>query len=383
MGSRGVAFYTDSDAWPGGAELWLTHLMSGLESAGVHVSLFLTDKRVTDGWASLLAERGIEVARVRPSREIDPGGAREAEQALRGFPLVHINKPHPRACLPAIAGARRAGARAVVVSEHVVAGPRSRYPMGAAAVRALVRRANELSDVITVPSDASRDAYITAYGAPPAKVLTVRGAVDLSLFGGDVDAAGVRDSLGIAEGAKVAAIVGRIHGGKGLDTALQAVPLILKRERRFRLVIVGEGELEAEIAALRDRLGLADAVVMTGSRDDVPAVLASVDLLIVPSESETAGLTALEAGAAGLPVVATRVGGLPEAVRDGVTGVLVPPRDADALARAVVDVLSDEAAASAMGRAGRALVEREFSAAGLVDTMTGIYDRLLYEEGVS
>lgn len=374
---RRIGFYMDSDAWPGGAELWLTLLMTGLADAGWWVSLALTDKRVTDGWAEFLADRGIEVTRVRATHEVDPGGAREAEEALRGFPVVHVNKAHPRACLPAVGAARRAGARAVVVSEHVVNPPRSRYPFGAAAVRRLVRASNEQADVITAPSDASRQAYIEAYRPDPAKVATVRGAVDLSRFEGPFDTESVRRSLGIDAGARVAAVVGRLHAGKGLDTALLAVPLILEQEPEARLVIVGGGELASELDAERARLGIAESVIMAGTRDDVPAVLAASDVLVVPSESETAGLTALEAGAARLAVVATRVGGLPEAVDDGVTGLLVPPRDERALARAVLDVLSDPARASAMGDAGRERVEREFSSERLVADMTSIYERFL------
>ncbi len=374
---RKVAFYMDADAWPGGAERWLTLLMCGLERAGWSVSLFLTDKRATDGWASLLAERGIAVERVRPTREVDREGVREAERFLSGFPLVHVNKAHPRACLPAIEAARRAGARAVVASEHVVVPPRSRYPFGAAAVKHLVVRANDLCDTITVPSDASREEYVEAYRAGPSKVVTVRGAVDLSMFDGPFDRAAVRRSIGVSPDERVVAVVGRLCAGKGLETALRAARLVVDRVDAFRLVIVGDGDLRPRLSALAADMGIDDAVVMVGSRDDVPDILRAVDLLAVASESETSGLVAMEAAAAGTPVVATRVGGLPETVDDGVTGLLVPPGDESAMAEAVISLLSDGDLTSRMAVAGRSRAEREFGAGCLVDTMTGIYLRLL------
>jgi len=375
-----VGFYMDSDAWPGGAELWLTHLMRGLRDEGCDVSIVLTEKVATDPWASLLEDNGVRVSRVRATRELDRAGVKEAAAALAGQALVHVNKPHPRACLPAIEGARLAGASALVVSEHVVSPPRSRYPMGAAVVRRLVRRANALADVITVPSEASRATYIEAYRPDPSKVVTVRGAVDLRLYGRPVDRESVRGSLGLPDGARAAAIVGRLHAGKGLPTALRAVSIVRQRVGDFHLVVVGDGDMRGELVALRDALGLSAAVHIVGARDDVPSVLQAVNLLLIPSESETAGLTAIEAGAAGIPVVATNVGGLPEAVLDGRTGVLVPPRDERAIADAVVRVLSDATVAAEMGEAGRKFVCEEFGRGRLVSRMAEVYAGALGRE---
>ncbi len=372
-----IAFHMDADAWPGGAEGWLTLLMSGLVEAGWSVSLFLTDKRVTDPWVSLLAQRGVAVERVRATREVDPGGVREAERFLRGFPLVHVNKPHPRASLPTIQGARRAGARAVVASEHVVSPPASRYPFGASLVRRLVSRTSALCDVITVPSEASRGEYVGSYDVDPDSVVTVRGAVDLSRFDGPVDRGEVCRSIGVSPDDRVVAVVGRLCEGKGLETALRAATILAERVPAFRLALVGDGDLASRLRALASELGVAERVVMVGARSDVPDILRAVDLLAIASVSETSGLVAMEAAAAGLPVVATRVGGLSETIEDGVTGLLVAPRDERELARGVEAVLGDGDLASRMGRAGRERAEREYGADRLVETMTGIYWRLL------
>jgi len=375
--TRSVAYYMDSAAWPGGAETWLTHLMLGVLASGWSVTLFLTDRRASDDWAGELRSSGIEVARVRPPREIDPAAYREALRLFRGVPLVHFNKAHPRACLPVIPAARRAGARGVVSSEHVVLAPRSRYPLGAAAVRRLVRRANDSVDVITVPSDASRSTYLASYGADESKVVTVRGAVDLVRFETGADRAAVRDELRVETDASVAAVVGRLCEGKGLATALRIVRLVAERVPRFRLVIVGGGPLEERLLQIVRDEELTESVRLVGPRDDVPRLLLAVDLLLVASESETAGLSALEGMAAGLPVVATAVGGLTEAVEPGVTGLLVPPGDPRALADAVVEVLTHPELARELGARGRDRVASEFSTEKLVARMTSIYEELL------
>lgn len=376
-GATRVAFYADSDAWPGGAETWLTRLMFGLRSSSWDVSLFLTAKPATDAWAAFLTGKGMTVTRVRTMREVDRAARQEAARLLRGFELVHVNKPHPRACLPAIAGARRAGARVVVSSEHVVVPPASRYPLGRRVVRHLVRSANHLCDAVTVPSDASRQAYLDAYGCSPSKVVTVRGAVDLETFKRPVDASRVRKGLGLADDQIVAAVVGRLHTGKGIEHAVRATEILLKDEPAFRLLVVGGGPYEERLRGLTRECGVDAAVIFAGPRDDVPAILAAVDVVVVPSESETAGLAALEGMAARRPVVATRVGGLPEAIDDGVTGLLVPPNDPRALADAIRIVLSSPERAEQMGVAGRLRVEAAYGTDSLVSTVEALYERLL------
>jgi glycosyltransferase involved in cell wall biosynthesis len=379
---RRVAYYMDASAWPGGAEVWLSHLMYGLTEAGWQVSLFLSDRRETDEWVPQLESRGVAVTRFRPTREIDAGGFREARELLRGFPLVHFNKTHPRALLPAIPAARSAGARAVVSTEHVVLGPASRYPLGRQLVAHLVRRTNASVDVVTVPCEYARRVYSERYRVPSSKIVNVGTAVRLDRFEGAVDRGRVRGEFSLGLGDFAAVIVGRLHEAKGLEAAIGSVPMILEREPTFRLVLVGTGPLEEalRIRASQERLG--DTVIFAGRRDDVPEILGSADLLILPSESETAPLTVLEGMAAGLPVVATDVGGVAEAVEDGVTGFLVEPGDPRAIAEAVLRAAALPDRGAAMGSAARNVVRERFSTEALVGTVERLYDKLLTGGGV-
>jgi glycosyltransferase involved in cell wall biosynthesis len=114
-----------------------------------------------------------------------------------------------------------------------------------------------------------------------------------------------------------------------------------------------------------------------GYRDDLPRLLACMDLVVHPATMEGLGVSLLQASAAGVPVVASRVGGIPEAVRDGVSGLLVPPADVAALADAVLALLADPDACRRMGAAGRDLVAREFSVARMVEGNLAVYRELL------
>jgi phosphatidylinositol alpha-1,6-mannosyltransferase len=147
-----------------------------------------------------------------------------------------------------------------------------------------------------------------------------------------------------------------------------------------RLVMVGHGDA-TPYRRQAERLGLGGVVELRGAaaHDEVAALMRGFDVFCMPSvyDSETFGVAAVEAAASGVPVVATRVGGVPEAVEDGVSGLLVAPRDAAALAQALLGLLDDPARARRMGAAGRRLAQARFEWGASVDAMEAVYDRVL------
>lgn len=147
---------------------------------------------------------------------------------------------------------------------------------------------------------------------------------------------------------------------------------------RLRLIMIGDGPLRGEARQILEQAGVADLAWLPGERHDVPEILRGLDCFVLPSLAEGISNTILEAMAVGLPVVATRVGGNPELVIEGVTGRLVPSGDADAMAAALIAYASDPEQARAAGRAGRAEVERRFSLEAMVGAYQGLYDRLLF-----
>lgn len=175
--------------------------------------------------------------------------------------------------------------------------------------------------------------------------------------------------------------VGRMAAVKNQALLAQAFVLARSRDAGFadmaRLVLVGDGPLRAAVQALLEGAGAADAAWVPGERSDVPDVMRGLDCFVLPSLAEGISNTILEAMASGLPVLATDVGGNAELVTDGETGRVVPSGDAQSMADALLALWRQRQAAAAMGRAGRADVERRFSMTAMVAAYQGLYDQQL------
>jgi glycosyltransferase involved in cell wall biosynthesis len=172
--------------------------------------------------------------------------------------------------------------------------------------------------------------------------------------------------------------LGRLSPEKGFDVLLRAFARLRRAEPRARLVLAGRGVEEGALVALARELGIAEAIDFHGwvRAADVPELLDRANVVAVPSREEGFGMTALEAAMRGRPVVATRTGGLPEVVDDGVTGVLVAPEAPDQLASAIASLLADRGRAARLGAAGRERAERLFSEERLLREHEELYGRL-------
>jgi glycosyltransferase involved in cell wall biosynthesis len=178
--------------------------------------------------------------------------------------------------------------------------------------------------------------------------------------------------LGIPAGSVVFGFVGRFEEQKGVRELARAWQRVAGAFPGARLVLIGWGQLEGE---LRDQLGAAPNVHWLGFREDVPSVMKSLDVLVAPFHQEGFGLVLVEAMAAGVPVVAARASSAPELIDDGVEGRLVPVRDADALADAMIELAGDPERRRCMGARGLARVERDFTQGGMLDA----HEQLLAE----
>ena len=175
-------------------------------------------------------------------------------------------------------------------------------------------------------------------------------------------------------GSQIVGVVARLEPEKGHPTLLEAWPLVLRAVPDAYLLIVGEGSRREALEAQARDLRIAHRVVFTGRRDDVPAVTAALDVAVLPSYREAQGLSILEAMALSRPVVASNVGGIPEMITDGVTGLLVPAHDAPALAEAITRLLRDHPYADTLARAGHDLVHDRFCIELMVTAVQTIYD---------
>jgi glycosyltransferase involved in cell wall biosynthesis len=185
----------------------------------------------------------------------------------------------------------------------------------------------------------------------------------------------VRQELGIDPSDPVLGTVCSIRPQKALDVLIRSAAILREEFPRLRLLVVGEGD-SAPYLKLIDELDLRDTVTLTGIRQDVPDVLQAIDVAVSSSDFEGSPLAVMEYMAAGKPVVATAVGGVPDLIDDGVHGFLVPPQDSEALAAATAQLLRDADRAAEMGERGRVRRELEFSLDTTVKTLEDLYERL-------
>jgi glycosyltransferase involved in cell wall biosynthesis len=215
---------------------------------------------------------------------------------------------------------------------------------------------------------------ITDEGRATAPVRLIYNGVDLERYEHQEPCCTLRDEYGMEPGSQIVGVVARLEPEKGHPTLLEAWPRVLQRVPDAYLLLVGEGSKRTELEQLARELKVAHRVVFTGRRDDVPAVTAAFDVAVLPSYREAQGLTILEAMALSRPVVASNVGGIPEVIEDGVTGLLVPPHDPEALAAAIVRLLTDHPYADLIARAGHDLVHDRFCIELMVKEIEAIYD---------
>jgi glycosyltransferase involved in cell wall biosynthesis len=251
--------------------------------------------------------------------------------------------------------------------------------------RALDNWSARLCEAILVVSDDTRRAFVDQ-GYPVELLETIHNGIDLDEL--EPGGGGVREQLGVPEGATLIGEVGRLCDVKGQRELIDATALLRDGGHDAHVVLVGEdleqaGEYRAQLERQARELGVDDRVVFAGYRDDVPAVLDALDLFVLPSWIEGLPLVLLEAMAHRRPVVATPVGGTPELVVDGETGILVPPRDPAALAGAIAELLDDDRRRIAYGEAGFRRVAERFSAHEMERRVLEAYDRVAARRGRS
>lgn len=316
---------------------------------------------------------------VHTTREI--GKTVTAARAVRSLArrlkadLVHANTP--RAGLMSAFAAGAAGAHPVVHIRDAV--PPGRLP--AAMFAWLARNAS----VFVVTSS-----YLAEQLPQGPPVRLVPNAVEPDRFDpGLIDRGAARSGVGLGPDEPVITVVGQISPHKGQRDAIEALHSIRRVIPNARLLIVGSVKFasaatrfdnrgyQAELVRLAERLDIIQAVSFLGERPDIASLLRATDVLLVPSWYEPFGRVAIEAMMMEVPVIATTIGGTREVVREGQDGLLLPPKQPELWAQAVIDLLSDEPRRKAMGRSGRARALSEFSPEGHARATLEIYEQVV------
>jgi glycosyltransferase involved in cell wall biosynthesis len=229
------------------------------------------------------------------------------------------------------------------------------------------------TDAILAGSENVRQDILRWDSVPSEKVRILPYGVDLEPYLAPVDRAAARQALGLPPGIAVIGTVGRLEVQKAQDVLLRAFASLLRSGTDAILLLVGDGREQARLRGITTELQLQDRVRFLGTRRDLPLLFAAMDVFALPSRWEGTPLALIAAMAAAIPVVATPVGGVPDVVKDGGTGRMVPVEDAAALARALQAALGDVAISRAMAERGRAHVVAHCSVQAMVRGLEALY----------
>ena len=344
---------------------------------GARQVLYIVEGLAARGVANLLAcPAGSEMARQQPAGTrvvaMKMGGDGDLGMVSRLASLIRAERPdlvhlHSRRGADTWGGLAAKLAGVPCVLSRRVDNPESRL---AVAIK------YRLYDHVITISEGIRQVLLSE-GLAADRVSCVRSAVDATPYLAPVDRAAFCAEFGLPADALVAGVVAQLIPRKGHRYLLAALPALLALHPRLQVLIFGQGPLEAELRAEVEAAGLAGAVHFTGFRHDLPRWLGGLDLLVHPADMEGLGVSLLQASAAAVPIVTSRAGGLPEAVQDGVTGILCPPGDVAALGAAIDRLAGDPALRARYGAAGRARILAEFSIDAMVDGNLRIYRKVL------
>ncbi len=356
-----AVLHVDPERGLAGGERQVLGLLARLAALGVRQTL-AADAR--GRLAPEAAALGVAVVPLRIRNHLDVLAARRLAGLLAqgAYDIVHFHTARAHAMAAFLGGSRAA---------RVVTRRMDYRLRGGWYTRRLYNR--EVQAVVAI-SEGVRRALI-ASGVDPERIHVIPSGVEADAFApsrAGRDAA--RTRYGVAADACLLVVVGALEARKGHATLLAALAEL--RDPRLAVVCAGEGTLREALEREAESRGLAASVRFVGRVDDVAALLAAADVMVMPSHQEGLGVAALEAMAASLPVIASDVGGLPEAVRDGETGLVVPPGDAGALAAAIARLAGDRGLASALGSAGAARVRAHFTITGMADATLALYRRL-------
>ncbi len=353
----------------GGAQVALLRMLKGLDRARFSPAVAC----LYNGDRSIAREiRALNIpvfdARMRSKRDILALWRLYKEIRRIQPTILHAHLFH--ANLPGRILGRLAGVPIVICTEHSMAlESELRYRLN--------RWTIGLVDRVVAVSANVRDFCISHIGLPPEKVTLIYNGIELPADP-RISPEMARAILGLPSKGKVLGAVSRLDPAKGIDVLIRAMPCV----ENATLVIVGDGAERAFLEELARELGVSGRILWAGYRPDVHKLLPAFDVFVQPSRFEGLPTTVIEAMAAGLPVVATAVGGTPEVVEDGVTGLLVPPADPAALAQAINHLLGDPPLRLALGRAGRERAAKQFSVEQMVRQTEALYMELCREKSV-
>ena len=361
----------------GGAESLAASFAAACDRRRLEVQVCFL-KRIGDNpFEHALRARGVRCTSLEARNLRDVRAFRRLVRLVRdeGIDLVHAHLTY--AAIWGVLASRITG-RPCVATLHVQPPEEPAWSRPGVRERLMGLLLDRWSAAVIAVSGAVRDAYVSAGRVDPAKIAVVHNGIDCEAFAPDSGRrSAARLQLGLAPGALAVLTVSVLREEKGLAVLLQAARAVAASVPDAVFLVAGDGPSSDALRARSEELGLAGRVRWLGFRRDVRELLAAADLFVLPTLRDALPTALLEAMAAGLPVVASDTGGIPEIVEDPRLGCLVPPSDANSLTRAITDLLRRPAERAAMGAAARDHVRARFSTRAWIERLDEVYGRAL------
>lgn len=374
-----IIYFSDA-IFLGGAEEYLKLLVPEINRERYLPRVALSSSPAVQPLARFFEQQAIPVDFLKPQ---DSSPLRDFLASLRYFlrerpSIVHFNLNNSFGCFFPILAAFCAGVPWRLATEHLAFELATGKRAGVG-TKKLVKKIMTFCLHYTVAvSQANKRLLVRDYKIEPIRIKLIRNCIDAGKY--RFSATGreqVRKEFGIADDQILIGTVARFSYQKGHEYTVEAIPAILEAFPQTRFLFVGEGPERERIFQKTCELGVKDYVFFAGERQDIANVLSALDLFLLTSIFEGLPLSVLEAMAVGLPVIATRVSGTPEAVLDELTGLLVPPADASAVSRAVKQLLANPELRQRMGHQARLLALHHFHKKYLVKQVNEFYDQLI------
>ncbi len=372
------------EATEGGTRQYLGDLCLGLPAGRFEQTAVVSTLRTPEFEADIerMREAGVRVEIIQMVREVsrveDTRAYRELLAFFRAnsFDIIHTHSS--KAGILGRAAAWRSHSQALRVhSPHAFAFEMNLPPSRKRLFAAAERFAGRLTDLLICTCEGERETALRYHIVPPGKAAVVRTGVDLRAFHPQPNSHRIREELGLPQRHRIVGTVGAIVEQKGHRTLIEAARIVLEQMPHTTFVIVGSGMLRQELEARAAEFGLGRRFRFLGQRDDVPRLLATLDLFVMPSLWEGMPYALVEAMAVGVPVVGSDIPGIRDIVQPHSTGRLSRAGDAAALAAAIREALTDEGGSARMAQAARDVVMREHSRERMLSAIAGCYERLL------
>ena len=365
--------YTDTPQ-VGGAELQMFLLAKFLDKKEFTPILACSNYPSLDRWCENFIKEGIKVIRIVVKHKHDPNHYFELRRIIKEekIDLLHAHIWNPASCRYAFSAASRAKIP-IVTTEH--------DPFELSFLKNLIKKRSlkKTNRVVTV-SAANQKILRELYPEEKNKFIVIPNGIDTTWWHSqflrftDLDRRKIKEELFLAhENSLIIISVAELHERKGLKYLIEAIPEVAAKFPNIKLVLVGEGPERPELEKLIKKLGIENHVILTGRQKEIPKLLKCADIFVLPSKREAFGLVLLEAMIAGLPIIASDTGGIPEIIENKKNGILVEPENSGKIATALIALISHPEKRKKLAAAGAEIVHEKFEAKKMAEEYGKIY----------